>query len=126
MPTLHDAVHAYAAAINSMSAENFTACFAPGGELRDPVNAPVWIAPEGTTAFYNQFLPIIEKVHFRAGRIHVAGRQAAFTFVLEATGKNGAHATAEGVDIALFDEAGKIVRLDGYWEPGPFVAALTA
>ena len=91
-----------------------------------PENFTAWIAPDGTTAFFNQFVPITEAVQFRADRIHVADSRAAFTWTMDATGKTGRHATAEGVEIAYFDENGKIQSLDAYWDPMPFIAILLA
>jgi hypothetical protein len=46
--------------------------------------------------------------------------------VIDATGKGGQSAHAEGIDVFEFDESGKIVRGFAYWDAGPFIAALTA
>jgi len=119
-------VHAYAAAINAMDPEAFAALFAREAEIHDPVGAPPWKGPDGAREFLGQFVPVTETVYLRAGKIEVNGNHAAFTWAVEATGKNGQFAAADGIDVLVFDINGKIVRASGYWNPGPFVAALLA
>jgi steroid delta-isomerase len=120
------AVHAYMAAINAIDPDAYAACFAEGAELHDPVGAPPLVGPEGARAFMGQFAPLIESIYIRAGKIHVAGESAVFTWALEATGKNGRMAAADGIDVMVFNGEGKLLRLHGYWDAAPFIAALTA
>jgi len=126
MPAKISAVHAYAAAINALNADAFSALFASGSEIHDPVGAPPWIGPEGAHAFLSQFVPLPDSCYLRAGKIEINGDHAAFTWAMEATGKNGRTAAAEGIDVVVFDSAGKIDRSYGYWDPSAFVAVLTA
>ena len=125
MTVFHDTILAYTAAIGALDADAFAACFAPDSELHDPVGAPPHYGREGARAMLASFQPLVESIHFRPGEIRLHGRSAAFTWVIEAKGKNGRAASAEGIDVIEFDETGKIVRTNGYWDPGPFVAALT-
>jgi len=126
MTPQHETIHAYAAAINALDADAFADCFAANCELNDPVGAPPSLGREGARAFFGAFAPLISKVTIRPGRIYLNGDRAAFTWALEAVGRGGQFATAEGIDVFEFDAAGKIVRSHGFWNPGPFVAALTA
>jgi len=121
-----ETINAYAAAINSMNAEAFTACFAEDSALHDPANAAPFRGRSGAIAFFNQFEPLLESIHIAAGPIHFAGNHAAFTWRLDATGKTGRTASAEGIDAIVFNEEGKIVTLHAYWDAGALVAALTA
>ena len=123
MSQYQDAIHAYAAAITAMNADAFAACFAPNAEMHDPVGAPPWIGPDGARQFFGQFAPLLE---FRVREVHASANQAAFSWTVTAVGKNGRTAVAEGIDAVAFSEANQFLRLNGYWEPGPFVAALTA
>jgi steroid Delta-isomerase len=126
MSSHHLSIAAYAAAIGSLSADAFAACFAEGCELNEPVGAPPVHGQEGAKAFYNGIAPLISKIEFRPGTIHVGGDRAAFGWTIEAEGKNGKTATAEGIDVMEFDAGGKILRSWAYWDPGPFVGALMA
>ena len=114
------------AAINALDADAFAACFADGAELHDPVGAPPLAGPEGARAFMGRFAPMIASIYIRAGKIHVAGESVAFTWALEATGKNGCTAFADGIDSMVVNGEGKLVSVHGYWDAAPFVAALTA
>lgn len=126
MTRQHQTIHAYTAAINALDAEAFANCFAEECELNDPVGAPPARGREGARAFFNAFAPLLSRMNIRAGRIFLNGDKAAFSWVMEAEGRGGQFATAEGIDVFEFDANGKIARSYGYWNPGPFVAALTA
>ncbi len=126
MSVFHDTIGAYAAAIGALDPIAFAACFARECELHDPVGAPPHRGLDGARAMLAGFLPLLESIHFRSGEVFLNGRSAAFTWMIEATGKNGRAASAHGIDVVEFDESGKIVRTSGYWDPGPFVGALTA
>lgn len=121
-----DAILAFAEAITAMNADAFAACFAPNAEIHDPVGAPPWIGPEGARQFFAQFEPLLESIEFGVRELHVSSNQAAFTWTLTAVGKNGRTVVAEGIDAVAFNDANQFLRLNGYWEPGPFVAELTA
>lgn len=124
MPDIIATVHAYAAAVNALDPEAFASLFTADAELHDPVGAPPRLGPSGARAFMEQFLPLLHSVHLRAGEIHVNGHNAAFTWALEATGKNGSTAAAHGIDVFECNAEGRIARTRGYWDPAPFVSAL--
>jgi ketosteroid isomerase-like protein len=119
-----DTIHAYAAAINTLNAEGFAACFAEDSELYDPANGEPFRGPAGALAFFAQFEPLLESIHITPGEIRINGNHAAFTWRLEATGKTGRTAAADGIDAMVFDESGKIKAVHAYWNAGPFVAKL--
>lgn len=126
MTIFHQTIHAYAAAINALDPAAFAACFAADCQLNDPVGAPPHVGQAGASAFLEAFVPLLNSVHLRAGKIYLNGRSAAFTWAMEAEGKNGRKASGDGIDVIEFDETGKITRTYGYWDPGAFIAALTA
>jgi steroid delta-isomerase len=126
MTVFHNTIQAYTRAINTLDADAFAACFAANCELNDPVGAPPARGHEGAKAFFGAFAPLLQSIRIQPGRVFLNGGQAAFTWTIEAAGNNGKSATAEGIDVFEFDESGKITRSYGYWDPKPFVAALTA
>lgn len=126
MPSAEQTIHTYAAAITALDTDAFVACFAPNCELNDPVGAPPSYGQDGARAFFTGFLPLLDSIEFRPVTIFAASGSAAYSWVVEATGKAGQSARAEGIDVFEFDADGKILRSFGYWNPGPFVAALTA
>jgi ketosteroid isomerase-like protein len=121
-----DTIHEYAAAINTLNADRFAACFAADSEIYDPADGEPYRGPAGALAFFARFEPLLESIHITPGDIRVNGNHVAFTWRLQATGKTGRTATADGIDALVFNEAGKIKTVHAYWNAGPFVAALTA
>ena len=121
-----DTIQAYAAAIKALNTEAFAECFATDSKLYDPANAEPFHGPAGAVAFFAQFAPLLESIQITPGQIHLTANHAAFTWRLEATGKSGRTAAADGIDAIVFNESGKIGALHAYWNAGPFVAALTA
>lgn len=121
-----DTIHAYTAAINTLNADKYAACFAEDSELYDPADGEPFRGPAGALAFFAQFEPLLESIHITPGEIRLNGNHAAFTWRLEATGKSGRTAAAEGIDALVFNEDGKIKAVRAYWNAAPFVATLTA
>ncbi len=126
MTPLHQAIHGYTAAIQSLDADAFAACFTAQCELNDPVGAPTIHGHDGVKAFFLGIAGLLRKIEMTPVNIHIGGTRAAFSWKMVGEGKAGQPATADGIDVLEFDQAGKIIRSWGYWNPGPFVAALTA
>lgn len=120
------AVHTYMAAINALDADAYAACFTDNAEIHEPVGAPPARGRDGARAFMGQFAPLIDRIYIRAGKLHLAGDQVAFTWALEATGKNGRTAFADGIDIMHFSADGRIDRIQGHWDAASFAMALNA
>ncbi|MBY0503945.1 MAG: nuclear transport factor 2 family protein [Bryobacteraceae bacterium] len=125
MSLYHDSVLAYIASIGSLNADAFAACFAADCELNDPVGAPVIHGQAGAHAFYSGIAQLLSKIEMRPVQVNLGGNRAAFSWTMHAEGKAGQKAESAGIDVLEFDEAGKIVRSWGFWNPGPFVAALS-
>ncbi len=125
MTKYHEAVLNYTTSITALDVERYVACFAENCQLDDPVGAPVAQGKDAARAFFNGFLPVIAKIEMRPGKIYVNGQKAAFNWTMDAVGKQGQPAAADGIDTLEFNDAGEIVKISGYWDPGPFVAALT-
>ena len=121
-----DTIHAYAAAINTLNAEEFSACFAADSQMFDPANGDPFHGPAGAVSFFSQFAPLLESIQITPGRIYFTGNHAAFTWRLEATDTSGRTAAADGINVIICNENGKIGALHAYWNAGPFVDTLTA
>lgn len=119
-------VRAYAHAISTLDVEAFVDCFASNCVIQDPVAAPPICGREGARAFFSGFLPLLATIRFEPGAIYPGGSQVAFSWRIEATGKNGRTAVAEGIDAWELDGDARILGSKGFWDPGPFVAALSA
>jgi len=124
--THHESIQTYTAAISALDVGAFADCFIQKCEINDPVGAPVIHGHDGAKAFFNGMAALLSKIEMKPVAIHVGGTRAAFSWTMVAEGKQGQKATSEGIDVLEFDETGKIIRSWGYWNPGPFVAALTA
>ena len=125
MTLFEQTVQDYAGAITALDADAFVSCFAADCELNDPVGAPTLHGQDAVRAFFNGFASLLSQMAVRHGKVYECGSRVAFSWTMEAVGKNGQATTTDGIDIFEFNEAGKIVRSFGYWNPGPFVADLT-
>lgn len=126
MTTQETTIHAYAASITALDADAFVACFSPNCRIEDPVGGPPATGHDGARAFFTGFLPIISSIECRVGKIFATGNSVAFTWTMDARGAGGQTARVEGIDVFVFDQNGKILGSQGYWDAGSFVAALTA
>lgn len=126
MSNHYEAVYSYAATINNLNPPAYAALFSATSAVHSPVGTAPFAGPEGAARYLEQFVPHLQSIRFRPGKIRNNGSHAAFEWVLEATSKTGRQVTAEGLDVIVYNAEGLIERVYGYWEPAPFLAAITA
>lgn len=77
-------------------------------------------------AFFESVCGRFHELDFREGEARVCGDRAAVTLTARCQAHNGQAATVSGIDVFRFDADGRILALEGYWDPSPLFAAAGA
>lgn len=123
---LPPSLQAYFEAVSAMDFEKAAACFADPCHHQDPIGSPVNTAPAGVKRFFEGLGSLFTSVRLFPREVHGQGSEWAIAFGGEGKGRNGAEVRFEGIDVYRLDEAGLIVELRAYWNPGLIVAKLMA
>jgi ketosteroid isomerase-like protein len=67
---------------------------------------------------------VFEKLEVTKNNVFISGNGAAVKWTLNATGKNGKQATAEGISVFDINEDGKIQQLSSYWDDDAMMAQI--
>lgn len=126
MPTPADTIRAYFDAIRRKDADAWVACFAPEGVAFDPAHADARQGQAAHRAFFDGVSGLFAELDFREGEAQVCGDRAAVTFTARCQAHNGQAATVSGIDVFRFDADGRILVVEGYWDPSPLFAAAGA
>jgi steroid delta-isomerase len=122
--TIRKAVAGYFAAIRAMDPEAWISTFAEDAVSHDPVGGVPIEGHRGLRQFYEQIRMAFEKLSITEDEIFVAGNQAATKFHGNGIGLNGCEVSFKGIDIFEINDAGKIRRIWGYWDPEKLMAEL--
>lgn len=126
MPTPQETIDAYFAAIRRKDAPAWVACFAPDGIAFDPAHGPPRQGSDAHRAFFDGVAGLFAELDFRPGEAYVCGNRAAVPFTARCLTHTGNTAQAAGIDVFRFDHQGRILSLEGYWDPAPLFAAADA
>ena len=125
MPTpCEKAVSEYFAAIRAMDVERWVKTFDPKAVSQDPVGTPALHGHEELRQFLTQINSGFETLDLTEDRVFVNGNSAAIKWNGKGTGRNGKSVTFEGIDVIHCNDAGKIVAVEAYWDPGPIMAVI--
>jgi steroid delta-isomerase len=114
----------YFAATRAMDPEAWIQTFAENAVSYDPVGAVPIEGHKGLRQFYDQISMAFEKLGITEEEVYVAGDQAAVKWTGQGVGLNGREVTFKGIDVFEINDAGKIQRLWGYWNPESLMAEL--
>jgi len=126
MSTPAETITTYFDAIRHKDAAAWVACFASDGVAYDPVHAPVRQGHEAHRAFFKGVTGLFAELDFRPGEPLVCGNRAAVTFTARCLARNGRTVEVQGIDVFRFDTDGRILQVEGYWDPAPLFAAAGA
>ena len=119
MPTqaeMKGALQAYIDGFNADDPDSIMALFADGAVIEDPVGSPLKSRAE-FEAFIRQGVKFGARLSLAAPIRGSHGNHAAMVFIVTFV-QDGVRYTTNSTDVMTFDEAGKIVRMDGFWGPG--------
>ena len=118
MPTqaqMKATLQAYIDGFNADDADAIMALFADDAVIEDPVGSPLKSRAE-FDAFISQGVKFGARLSLAAPIRGSHGHHAAMVFVVTFV-QDGVRYTTNSTDVMTFDEAGKIVRMDGFWGP---------
>ncbi|MCU1615369.1 MAG: ketosteroid isomerase-like protein [Frankiales bacterium] len=120
------ALTAYFEALAALDAHRIAAVFAEDGEIEDPVGTGVRRGREQITDYFAQGLCRgAASVEIEVVSALPAGGSIAAHWRMNARGKSGHDAKAEGIDVLQVGTDGLIIRAEGYWDQHGFRSALS-
>lgn len=123
MPSPTETITAYFAAIRRKDAGAWVDCFAAEGVARDPAHGPPRQGHAAHRAFFEGVVGLFAELAFHPGEPQVCGDRAAVAFTARCVTHSGTVANVQGIDLFHFDGEGRILSLDGYWDPTALLAA---
>jgi steroid Delta-isomerase len=118
------AVAEYFAAIRAMDVERWVNTFDATAVSHDPVGTPPMHGHEALRQFLTQVNSGFDTLGLTEDNVFINGHSAAVKWTGKGIGRNGKSVTFEGVDVIECNEAGKIVNVHAYWDPGPVMATI--
>jgi steroid delta-isomerase len=122
--TIRQTVAAYFAATRARDADAWLATFAEDAVSHDPVGAPPSEGHRGLRQFWQTVTAAFDTVGLTEGPVFVAGNRAAVWWKGAGVGVNGRTVSFEGIDVFEVNDAGKIQRMWGYWDPSKLMGEL--
>ncbi|MGI8743832.1 MAG: nuclear transport factor 2 family protein [Bryobacteraceae bacterium] len=117
-------VDVYARACNARDADAFVGTFAPDAVSYDPVGDPPHVGRAALRKFAEGLFVPTMQIRFKVERVFVSGNSAAFAWTGRVTVPDGRSAIAEGIDVIEISDAGKIQKMQAYWDPAAMRALL--
>jgi steroid Delta-isomerase len=125
MPTsCEQAVAEYFAALRAMDVERWVNTFDANAVSHDPVGAPPMHGHEALRQFLAGISGGFATVGLTEDSVFLNGNSAAVKWTGKGIGRNGKPVTFEGIDVIECNDAGKIVSVHAYWDPGPMMATI--
>lgn len=110
-------VKAYFEGTRSGDASTWAGAFAPNAVLDEPVGAPLKTTPREILEQGEAFLSAFQEIGLYEDFVHVVGNEAVAKWEGRGTTKEGAEVRFDGINVFLFDDQGKILKLRGFFAP---------
>jgi ketosteroid isomerase-like protein len=110
--------------VATLNPENWLQTFAEDALVYDPVGKPPLNVQQDAHKFFEILSKFYDKLDVTPEKIFVAGHAAAVNWKMNVVARNGRTAEAEGIAIIEFNEAGKIQKLQSYWDEAAMKAKL--
>jgi steroid delta-isomerase len=118
------AIAEYFAALRAMDVERWVNTFDANAVSHDPVGTPPMRGHEALRQFLTQINSGFDSLGLTEDNVFINGNSAAVKWTGKGLGRNGKSVTFEGVDVIECNDAGKIVSVHAYWDPGPVMATI--
>ena len=117
-------VENYYAALSAMNPAAWTALFAEDGEICDPVGSPTKKVSEASGPFFELLQRFYAEFAIDVKSLFVSGNGAAAQWQMNVTAKNQRQATAAGISVFEFNDAGFLQKVSSYWDEGALMQQL--
>lgn len=118
MPTpaeMKNTLKLYVERLSAGDADGIVELFAPDGTMEDPVGTPAHQGADALRTFYGNMAGLLKAEI--AGPMCAAGSECAMTLLACLTMPGSEPRYLDAVDLARFDETGKIVEMRAFWDP---------
>ena len=122
--TTRNAALGYFAAVGQADREAFVALFHPDVHVEDPVGAGVLQGHEGVARFHKGLGRAWASLRMEPTHLQVRGSRAAIAWRARGHSSTGKDIDFEGIDVLEVDDAGRITRLEGYWDLESVIARM--
>lgn len=123
-PSVHDAAAAYFTAIRDADADAFADLFSADIHFEDPVGGPVLSGHDGVRKFHKGLRRAWQDLRMDTRDVFARGPRAAIRWHAEGKSATGKDIAFDGVNVVEIDAAGKIRRLEGYWDLEAVIAQM--
>jgi steroid delta-isomerase len=117
-------VRNYFEALRAMDERAWVNTFAEDAVSYDPVGAPAIEGHQKLAEFFQTITAAFKEVGLHEDHVFIAGNGAAVKWTGRGTSKQGNKVHFEGIDVFEIDDAGRIQRLQAFWNPAEMVAQL--
>ncbi len=117
-------VRAYFASLQAMDQDAWSKNFTPEALIYDPVGNPPSRAIADADKFFGLLSMAFATLQLTQDHLFIVKNSAAVKWTMQASGKNGKQATAEGISIFEIHESGKIQQVASYWDDAAMMAQL--
>ncbi len=117
-------VTAYFASLEAMNQDDWVKNFTESALIYDPVGNPPSKAIADADKFFSLLSMAFAKLQLTQDHVFVAGNGAAVKWTMQAWGKQGKQAMAEGIGVFEIDQSGKIQQVSAYWDDAALMAQL--
>jgi steroid delta-isomerase len=111
-----DAIRQYFEAVSSGDADALVALFAEDAHFNDPVGTPVLHGHDGVRRFHKGLTRAWERLDMDVETAFIRGDRGAAQWTAEGRSTSGKDIEFEGINLFEVDDAGRITRLEGYWD----------
>lgn len=110
------ATAAYFRALNERDPNAFVECFAAKCEAHNPFGERPYHDLDSVRTMFDDLVTPWERLHVIPKSAYRSGNRVAVMWMAEGIGAGGHEAEFEGVTVFELDGAGRIARLEGYWD----------
>ncbi len=114
----------YYAQVSALNSEGWLETFAENALIYDPVGKPPLNVQQDAQKFFEILSKFYDKLDITPEQIFIGGNEAAVKWKMNVVARNGRTATGVGIAIFEFNEAGKIQKLQSYWDEATLKAQL--
>jgi steroid delta-isomerase len=109
-------VRAYFDGIVASDVDALLGLFAADAVMSDPVGTPEHLGHEGVARFHKGLHRAWTDLAMTVDEVFVRGTTAAVRWSAKGTSTTGKEIAFDGIDVIHANEAGRIARLEGYWD----------
>ena len=114
----------YFSALNDLDQAAYVACFSNNAVLSDPYGGRIFDGSSGLEKWFHGMKRTWAEFNIRPESSFESGDRVAVQWATTATSVTGKIAQFSGINVFTIDDAGRILRLEGYWDVSAMMAQI--